>query len=85
MKVIVADQFSPAGLEEMKSNGIDVIYDANLNGESLKNALADVKPQALIVRSTKVEKVHIDACSDLKLIVRAGAGYDTIDFEYAAS
>jgi len=65
MKVLVADQFSPAGLEEMKSAGIDVIYDADLNGESLKNAIADIKPQALVVRSTKVEKAHIDACTDL--------------------
>lgn len=65
MKVLVADQFSPAGLEEMKSAGIDVIYDADLNGESLKNAIADIKPQALVVRSTKVEKAHIDACNDL--------------------
>jgi len=85
MKVLVADQFSPAGLEEMKSAGIDVIYNADLNGESLKNAIADIKPQALVVRSTKVEKAHIDACTDLQLIVRAGAGYDTIDFAYAAS
>jgi D-3-phosphoglycerate dehydrogenase len=65
MRVLVADQFSPAGLEEMKSAGIDLVYNADLNGESLKNAIAEIKPQALVVRSTKVEKAHIDACKEL--------------------
>ena len=39
MKVIVADQFSPAGLEELKASGIDLVYDKDLNGESLKAAM----------------------------------------------
>jgi D-3-phosphoglycerate dehydrogenase len=65
MRVLVADQFSPAGLEEMKSAGIELVYNADLNGESLKAAIAEIKPQALVVRSTKVEKAHIDACSEL--------------------
>ena len=85
MRVLVVDQFSPAGLEEMKSAGIDVIYDAALVGETLKNAIAEIKPSVLVVRSKKIEKCHIDATAELKLIVRAGAGYDTIDFVYAAS
>jgi len=65
MRVLVADQFSPAGLEEIKSAGIELVYNADLNGESLKAAIAEIKPQALVVRSTKVEKAHIDACSEL--------------------
>ena len=85
MKVLVVDQFSPVGLEELKSAGIDVIYDAALVGDTLKNAIAEIKPSVLVVRSKKIEKSHIDATSELKLIVRAGAGYDTIDFVYAAS
>ena len=44
MKVIVADQFSPVGLEEMKSAGMDVYYDANLNGDSLTAKMAEVNP-----------------------------------------
>jgi D-3-phosphoglycerate dehydrogenase len=65
MRVLDADQFSPAGLEEIKSAGIELVYNADLNGESLKAAIAEIKPQALVVRSTKVEKAHIDACSEL--------------------
>lgn len=85
MRVLVVDQFSPAGLEEMKEAGIDVVYDASFAGEVLTQKIAELKPSVLVVRSKKVTKADIDACAELKLIVRAGAGYDTIDFAYAAS
>jgi len=85
MKVIVADQFSPVGLEEMKSAGMDVYYDANLNGDSLTAKMAEVNPQVLVVRSTKVTAQQIDAASNLQLVMRAGAGYDTIDFNYCST
>ena len=65
MKVLVADQFSPAGMEELKSAGIDVVYDSGLNGDTLKEAMASHKPQVLVVRSTKVPKEIIDSNSDL--------------------
>ena len=39
----------------------------------------------MIVRSTKVTEDDIDASSSLSLIIRAGAGYDTIDVAYASS
>ena len=38
----------------------------------------------LVVRSTKVEVSHVDASSKLQLVVRAGAGTDTIDVKYCA-
>lgn len=41
-------------------------------------------PSVLVVRSTKVQAEHIDAGKSLQLIVRAGAGFDTIDFTYAS-
>jgi len=41
-------------------------------------------PQVLVVRSTKVTADMMQACSALELIVRAGAGYDTIDVEAAS-
>jgi len=39
----------------------------------------------LIVRSTKVTADDIDAFSGLSLIIRAGAGYDTIDVAHAST
>ena len=78
-KVIVADQFSEDGIQEMKRNGIEVHYDANLNGETLTKALKEIQPSILVVRSTKVTAADINANPKLQVVVRAGAGYDTID------
>ena len=84
MKVLIADQFSPAGMEEMKTCGMDVHYDSSLNGAALVAKLAEVQPEVLVVRSTKVQQDAIDATTNLQLVVRAGAGYDTIDFNYCS-
>jgi D-3-phosphoglycerate dehydrogenase len=61
MKVIVADLFSASGIEELKAQGMDVHYEASLNGESLAKAMADHQPNVLVVRSTKVTADIIDA------------------------
>lgn len=41
MKVLVADLFSEDGIKEMRENGIEIIYDDKLNGDSLKNAMSE--------------------------------------------
>jgi D-3-phosphoglycerate dehydrogenase / 2-oxoglutarate reductase len=51
----------------------------------LVDALKEHSPDVLIVRSTKVPAEAIDAASSLALIIRAGAGYDTIDVAYAST
>ena len=47
--------------------------------EALIEAVADV--DAMIIRSDKATKEVIDAAKNLKVIVRAGAGYDNIDLQ----
>ena len=47
----------------------------------LKAAVADA--DAMIVRSDKVTPEVLDAAKQLKIVVRAGAGYDSIDTAYA--
>lgn len=49
--------------------------------ENLLKAVADA--DALIVRSDKIDREVIDSAPQLKIIVRAGAGYDNVDTEYA--
>ena len=49
--------------------------------QQLLDAVADV--DAMIVRSDKVDKEVLDAAKKLKIVVRAGAGYDSIDTAYA--
>lgn len=52
-------------MEEMKNSGIEVTYDASLQGDALAAKLAEVGPEVLVVRSTKVPQAVIDATSNL--------------------
>lgn len=62
-----------------------MIYEATLNGDTLRDALEGVT--ALIVRSTKVtaEIINSPQAAGLKMIIRAGAGVDNIDLEAASA
>ncbi len=51
--------------------------------DRVKRVAADV--DAMIIRSDKVNGDIMDAAPDLKIIVRAGAGYDNVDLEAATS
>ena len=84
MKVLVADPFEPSGLDGLRAIGCDVIHEPALKDEALASALADTGADVLVVRSTKVTAEMLDA-GDLGLIVRAGAGYNTIDVSAASS
>ncbi len=84
MKVLVADPFEPSGLDGLAAAGFDVVFDPGLKDDSLADALAKTHAEVLVVRSTKVTAAMMDA-GDLALIVRAGAGYNTIDVAAASA
>jgi D-3-phosphoglycerate dehydrogenase len=84
MKVLVADTFERTGLDGLKAAGCEVVYGPDLNGDSLKQAIATTLAEVLIVRSTPVTTPMLDA-GRLSLIVRAGAGYNTIDVAGAST
>ena len=81
MKVLVADKFEEVGLEALADAGFEVVYDPALKEEALRDAIAELKPDALIVRSPLVTAEMLN--DSLRLIVRAGAGYNTIDIDAA--
>ena len=83
MKVLVADPFEKSGLDGLAAAGCDVVFDPTLEGEALAAALAESRADVLIVRSTKVTAAMMDG-GGLALIVRAGAGYNTIDVAAAS-
>ena len=85
MKVLLADKFEAAGIEKLKSLGCDVISEPDLSAETLAEGLVKHDPDVLIVRSTKVQKPALEAAKTLSLIIRAGAGYDTIDINTASA
>jgi D-3-phosphoglycerate dehydrogenase len=78
MKVLVADKFERSGIDGLTAAGCDVRYEPDLKDDALTAAVAESGAEVLVVRSTKVTTPMLDA-GRLSLIVRAGAGYNTID------
>ena len=84
MKVLIADPFETSGLEGLTAAGCEVVFDPALKDDELVSTLQGTRAEVLIVRSTKVTAAMMDA-GDLALIVRAGAGYNTIDVAAASA
>ncbi len=83
MRVLIADKFEQSGIDGLKACGCEVISQPDLKDDTLTAALAETNADVLIVRSTKVTEPMLDA-GKLSLIVRAGAGYNTIDVAAAS-
>ena len=83
MKVLVADKFETSGLAGLETAGSDVLYEPDLKDEGLTSRVGDSGAEILVVRSTKVARPTLTA-GRLSLVVRAGAGYNTIDIEAAS-
>ncbi len=84
MNVLIPDKVNPKATEILEKAGFEVDNKPGISVEELIKICADA--DAMIVRSgIKITKEVIDAAKNLKLVVRAGVGYDNIDAEYAAS
>ncbi|CAN5728687.1 hypothetical protein BH18ACI5_BH18ACI5_29830 [soil metagenome] len=84
MKVLVADKFEKSGIDGLAAAGCEVIYEPDLKDDTLTEAIRSSAADVLVVRSTKVTTPMLDA-GRLSLIVRAGAGYNTIDVAGAST
>ncbi len=82
MRVLVADRLSESSLDEMRTLGVEVSYEPELEAAELPARLADIN--VLIVRGTEVNKAAFDAGSALNLVIRAGAGVKNIDVATAS-
>jgi D-3-phosphoglycerate dehydrogenase len=78
MKILVADKFEKSGIEGLQAAGCKVVYEPELKDDALAQVIAATGADVLVVRGTKVTAPMLDA-GRLSLIVRAGAGYNTID------
>ena len=83
MRVLIADKFETEGLELLEKLGCEVRLDPELEPPTLPAALAEHRGEVLIVRSTKVPRPVLESAGELRLIVRAGAGFDNIDWRAA--
>lgn len=88
MKILVATEkpFAAAAVNGIKNEaqaaGHEVVLlEKYTDKQQLLDAVADV--DAMIVRSDKVTPEVLDTAKNLKIVVRAGAGYDSIDTAYA--
>lgn len=82
MKILFADKFPPSFVEKLENAGHECAVDPNLSAEDLVTSVADA--DILVVRSTKVSAETILNAKRLKMIIRAGAGTNTIDKDTAA-
>jgi len=83
MQVLIADKFEESGRTGLQAIGCDVSYQPDLKGDALSDAVSQLKPDVLVVRGTKVTEAML-AAGPIKLVVRAGAGYNTIDVAAAS-
>ena len=83
MLVLIADKFEQSGRDGLQAIGCEVSFQADLKDDALVEAIRKEKPDVLVVRGTKVTEPML-AAGPLKLIVRAGAGYNTIDVAAAS-
>jgi D-3-phosphoglycerate dehydrogenase / 2-oxoglutarate reductase len=84
MKVLIADKFEKSGLDGLRLCGCEVVYEPDLKDDALAAAIKSTGAEVLVVRSTKVTTPMLDA-GRLSLVVRAGAGYNTIDIAGASA
>ncbi len=77
MRVLVADRLNEDSLDEMRSLGVEVVYEPDIRPEKLPDALESVN--VLVVRGTEVSRGAVRAGKALNLIIRAGAGVNNID------
>jgi D-3-phosphoglycerate dehydrogenase len=83
MRVLIADKFEQSGRDGLDAAGCDYSYQPDVTGDALVEAIRAYGPEVLVVRSTKVTEPMFDA-GPVKLVVRAGAGYNTIDVAAAS-
>lgn len=77
MRVLIADNFETSGREGLAELGCTVEFQPKLKDQELVEAIKKLQPEVLVVRSTQVTEAMLEA--PLKLVIRAGAGYNTID------
>src|SRR5438067_1991745 len=83
MRVLVADKLEDSARRGLAEIGCEVLYEPDRSGDSLVESVRASEADVLVVRSTQVTRAMLEA-GKLALVVRAGAGTNTIDVEAAS-
>lgn len=84
MRILIADKFESVGIDGLKKVADQVTCEPDLKEATLTKRIAEFDPNVLVVRSTKVQSEQLVAGKQLKLVIRAGSGFDTIDVKAAS-
>ncbi len=82
MRILFADSLSQQTLDDLQARGHECVVEAGLSAADLPDHIGGF--DVLVVRSTKVPRAVFDAADRLVLVIRAGAGTNTIDTDAAA-
>lgn len=85
MRVLIVDKLAPQVAGRLQDLGATVHQDPDAVGEKLTARLAELDPTVLVVRSTKVGAADLAAARSLALVIRAGAGVNTIALAAASA
>ena len=83
MRVLIADKFEESGRAGLEAIGCEISFQPDLKDDALVEVIRKEAPDVLVVRGTKVTEPMLEA-GQIKLVVRAGAGYNTIDVAAAS-
>ena len=83
MKTLIADKFSEAHIARLNQLGCEVTYNPTARAEELPGLIAPCK--ILVVRGKQVTAETLKAADELALVLRAGAGVNTIDVKTASA
>ncbi len=84
-RILVADRLASTASDQLTALGATVHLEPTLTGADLTRRLRELDPHVLVVRSTRVTAEDVEAARSLALIVRAGAGMNTIDTAAASA
>ncbi|HAQ03561.1 MAG: hypothetical protein MB52_07090 [marine actinobacterium MedAcidi-G1] len=82
MKILIADELPQDKIQVLREKGYECIVEPDLKAEQIPERITGI--EILVVRSTKVISEVFDKSDSLGLVVRSGAGINTIDCQGAA-
>lgn len=83
VRILIADAFESSGKDGLRALGCEVLDEPTLQGDALLARLVESGADVLVVRSTQVTRAMLEG-GKLALVVRAGAGTNTIDTKAAS-
>lgn len=81
MKVLIADKFPDKYIQSLKNDGVEVVYEPKYGENDIPAHLDGIN--VIVVRSTNVNAVAFENGKVLKIVIRAGSGYNNIDVKAA--